>query len=74
MEGTVAAVRDMLEEGRLPPPVNDSRCKECSLREICQPEIVSAGDRLTALAHTLFDPDVEAWPALHADPAPRSRS
>ncbi len=74
MEGAVAAVRDMLQEGRLPRPVNDSRCKECSLREICQPEIVSAGDRLTSLAHTLFDPDIETWPPMRTDPAPRGQS
>lgn len=36
-----AAIRTMLASGNLPPPVNDSRCRECSLKEICQPEAVA---------------------------------
>ena len=35
---TIAAIRAMLTSGNLPPPVNDTRCKECSLNDICQPQ------------------------------------
>jgi len=53
---TAAAIRDMLAAGVLPPPVNDARCRECSLRAICQPELVAArADHAIALAQ-LFDP------------------
>lgn len=55
---TVTAIRSMLESGKLPPPVNDARCKECSLTEICQPEAVSGRAVQNGLLKTLFDPEV----------------
>jgi CRISPR-associated exonuclease Cas4 len=42
---TANAIRAMLASGVLPPPVNDARCKECSLKEICQPEALAARSR-----------------------------
>lgn len=50
-----AAVRTMLASGRLPPPTEDRRrCHGCSLRERCQPEVLS---RLAADGDAdLFDP------------------
>jgi CRISPR-associated exonuclease Cas4 len=57
VEQTAMAIRAMLASARLPPPVNDARCKECSLHTLCQPEVVAAAARRRAeLAH-LFDPD-----------------
>ena len=41
VEETVQAVRTLLASGQLPPPVNDARCKECSLKEICQPQALA---------------------------------
>jgi len=41
VEETVQAVRALLASGRLPPPVNDARCRECSLKEICQPQALA---------------------------------
>ncbi len=38
---TVAAIRALLASGKLPPPINDARCKECSLKEICQPQALA---------------------------------
>jgi CRISPR-associated exonuclease Cas4 len=57
VEETVTAIRALLQSGRLPPPVNDSRCKECSLKEICQPEAVAAIDHVHELRSLLFEPD-----------------
>lgn len=37
----IAAIRLLLVSNVLPPPVNDARCKECSLKDICQPEVLS---------------------------------
>jgi CRISPR-associated exonuclease Cas4 len=53
-----AAIRAMLVCGRLPAPVNDARCRECSLNEICQPQIAALGTRHRAALKTLFDPDL----------------
>lgn len=52
---TVTAIRRMLASGLLPPPANDGRCQECSLKEICQPEIVAATKRLQMARQHLFD-------------------
>jgi len=57
VEDAVAAVRSLLHSGKLPPPVNDSRCKECSLKEICQPEAMSATFKLHDLRSHLFEPE-----------------
>lgn len=35
---TLAAIRALRAEQRLPPPFNDERCTHCSLRDLCQPE------------------------------------
>lgn len=57
VEETTAAIRAMLASGILPPPANDSRCKECSLKDICQPEAVALHDRRDQLEEALFNPD-----------------
>jgi CRISPR-associated exonuclease Cas4 len=54
---TADAVRAMLASGRMPPAVNDQRCRECSLKVICQPELVSARAQRQAALDSLFDPD-----------------
>jgi CRISPR-associated exonuclease Cas4 len=57
VQETVAAIRALLASGRLPPPVNDARCRECSLKEICQPEALADRARQGALRAALFDVD-----------------
>ena len=54
---TAAAIRIMLASGVLPSPVFDARCRECSLREICQPEALTARDRQSAQRLHLFEVD-----------------
>ncbi len=54
---TADAIRAMLASGRLPPPVNDARCRECSLKEICQPEALAERNRLARLAAGLYAVD-----------------
>ena len=49
----------MLADGRLPPPVNDARCRECSLIELCQPAALAARRVQDALRAELFDPGEE---------------
>jgi len=52
---TAEAIRAMLASGKLPPPVNDARCKECSLKAICQPEALAERARLKCLRGELFN-------------------
>ena len=56
---TADAIRAMLASGILPPPVNDARCRECSLREICQPEMLAQQIQMDRLKQYLFSPDDE---------------
>jgi CRISPR-associated exonuclease Cas4 len=57
VEATVTAIRALFQSGTLPPPVNDSRCKECSLKEICQPEAMAASRVVHVLRAKLFEAD-----------------
>lgn len=57
VETTVAAIRQALGAGTLPPPINDARCKECSLIDLCQPQAMAAKDRQRQLAAVLFTPE-----------------
>lgn len=52
---TAEAIRAMLASAKLPPPVNDPRCKECSLKEICQPKALAERARLKRLCGELFN-------------------
>jgi CRISPR-associated exonuclease Cas4 len=51
-----AAVRSLIDERRLPPPVNDARCAHCSLIELCQPAALSARTRYHDLLRNLYAP------------------
>jgi CRISPR-associated exonuclease Cas4 len=54
VECLVPLIRDMLASGKLPPPVNDARCRHCSLLDACQPDAVAATDRLQRLSIELY--------------------
>ncbi len=54
---TADAIRTMLSAGTLPPPVFDARCRECSLKDICQPEALTATAMQRALRTHLFNPE-----------------
>lgn len=54
---TASAIRAMLATGKLPPPANDARCKECSLKDICQPEAIAGHDRQHTQIRQLFNPE-----------------
>lgn len=57
VEETVKAVRALLTSEKLPPPVNDARCKECSLKEICQPQVLADKARQRNAHVELFELD-----------------
>ena len=51
-------VREMLASRRLPPPTADTRrCRECSLKDICQPEALAAMASTQNRRADLFNPD-----------------
>jgi CRISPR-associated exonuclease Cas4 len=54
VEETATAIRAMLASARLPAPANDARCRECSLKEICQPEALANTDRQQRQRQDLF--------------------
>jgi CRISPR-associated exonuclease Cas4 len=60
VEDMVPKIREMLASGRLPPPVADERCKECSLLDLCQPKLIAGAARLRVLRQTLYDPEEDA--------------
>ena len=51
---TIAAVRELLNSGQIPPPNHGKRCKACSLVEICQPELLGKRDRSVGYVEKLF--------------------
>ncbi|MGH8675019.1 MAG: CRISPR-associated protein Cas4 [Burkholderiales bacterium] len=58
VEAVASDVRAMLDSGVLPPPTADrSRCRECSLKGICQPEAVVALEGNADPRARLFDPE-----------------
>lgn len=49
VEQATAEVRALLASTKLPPPVNDARCRHCSLIELCQPKAVAEVSRYRVL-------------------------
>lgn len=54
VERTIRDVRRMLEQECVPPPVNDARCRHCSLKPACMPASVDNQRRQTWWAGQLF--------------------
>lgn len=51
----INAVRTLLNSGEMPPPVSDpALCRNCSLHDLCQPEMLRAANKVTALHRDLF--------------------
>jgi CRISPR-associated exonuclease Cas4 len=58
VEKVAGEVRGMLESGRLPPPTADrTRCRECSLKGVCQPDAVARLAQGSEARARLFDPE-----------------
>ncbi len=54
---TIQEIRTIQQQDTLPPPVNDKRCRNCSLIELCQP----------ALLDTLTEKSDTAWQEIFDD-------
>lgn len=57
VERAVAEVREMLTVRVLPLPVNDERCRACSLIDQCQPRAIHEQLAAHGLRAKIFDPD-----------------
>jgi CRISPR-associated exonuclease Cas4 len=58
VEDTVSAIRQILAAERLPPVTTEERrCRECSMREICEPEMGRAAVKIAEARRQLFEPD-----------------
>jgi len=54
VEQVARAVRALLKQGEVPPPVNDKRCDKCSLRESCLPGVIAEKERGRQALRELF--------------------
>lgn len=54
---TVDAIRAMLTKPSLPSAVNDIRCGDCSLYDLCQPQVVSTPCNVQQYLQQLFEPE-----------------
>jgi CRISPR-associated exonuclease Cas4 len=55
VERLVPLIRHLLASRKLPPPVNDARCRRCSLQDACQPGALMAIDWQQQLSAELYD-------------------
>lgn len=55
VERVAGELHRMAESALLPPPINNYRCPECSLRDICLPEAMASGAAREKLYDLLFD-------------------
>jgi len=56
VEEAAAAVRKLFASGVVPAPVNDARCRQCSLAELCQPKALAESARYRTLLAELETP------------------
>jgi CRISPR-associated exonuclease Cas4 len=56
---TIAQVRKMLESMKLPAPVFDNKCKNCSLIDLCQPSIMTNEHQWRTWSRRLFSAETE---------------
>lgn len=54
VEEAAHAIHELLTSGHLPPPINNQRCPECSLKNICLPAVVAEKERCRRAARELF--------------------
>lgn len=55
VETMIDQIRTLIREQKLPAGVNDKRCGECSMRDICLPQVSTTGAIAADLSAHLFD-------------------
>lgn len=62
---TAATIIALLESRQCPPPIEDrKRCPQCSLNELCTPELINEKTRLHQLSAQLFTINTDDLPGL----------
>lgn len=60
VEETAQAVHALFRSGKMPPPAEDAAlCRNCSLVDACQPDLLKSGRAIERLAAALFEPEEE---------------
>lgn len=59
----IKEIRALLQSQQLPPALNDARCRNCSLKDVCMPHVVGEPARLRGMQSVLFEP----WATLEPD-------
>ncbi|MDR0702045.1 MAG: CRISPR-associated protein Cas4 [Azoarcus sp.] len=57
LEAVIAQVRDAQTRGATPQALNDGHCRNCSLKDLCQPEISVQETRRQQMLDQLFNPE-----------------
>ena len=55
-ETVIERIRTLLQAQRLPPVLNDARCRHCSLQDTCLPKVVGEPARIRGMQSVLFQP------------------
>jgi CRISPR-associated exonuclease Cas4 len=55
VEETANAIHALLASGQLPPPINNQRCPECSLKNICMPGVIADKAKQMKVEQELFE-------------------
>lgn len=55
VEEAIAAIRVLMADKKLPPPVHDRRCEKCSLKDACMPHVMADRNRESRQLARLFD-------------------
>jgi len=55
VEEAIAAIRGLLADKKLPPPVHDRRCEKCSLKDACMPHVTADQNHESRQLARLFD-------------------
>lgn len=51
---TASAIHELLASGHLPQPINNQRCPECSLKNICLPSVIAQPEKTRRATRGLF--------------------
>jgi len=66
----IEEIRTLLRSQQLPEAVNDARCRHCSLKDACLPDVIGERARLRGLQSVLFQP----WGTLELDDSEEEHS
>lgn len=55
VEEIVKKIRTLMDSGTIPPPVNDGRCRDCSLKNACLPEAPARLEAIAKVEEILFN-------------------